>query len=94
MMTKIDTIRENLELLFWISVLEFDEIESLYSIWRSDAAYRTKNYQYIKVAHELIQEVLKKSTGIYRTIQIFRAEQKEPSKFLYFYFGRRCTGEW
>ena len=32
MMTKIDTIRENLELLFWISVFEFDEIESLYFI--------------------------------------------------------------
>ena len=41
----------------------------------------------------LIQEALKESTGIYRTIQMFRAEQKEPSKFLYFYFDRRCTGE-
>jgi hypothetical protein len=32
MMIKIDTIRENLELIFWISVFEFDEIESPYSI--------------------------------------------------------------
>jgi hypothetical protein len=46
-----------------------------------------------KGAGILFHDFLKESTGIRRIIQIFRAEQKEPLKLLYFYFGRLFRDE-